>query len=95
MQLIFLDTETTGIEEADRLAQVCYRVDDRVKVGYFKPPVPMSVKSMSITHITNKMLADKDPFSGSIFASELQALLSAILIIELQLLLQLKLECQL
>jgi DNA polymerase III epsilon subunit-like protein len=76
MQLIFLDTETTGIEEADRLAQVCYRVDDRVKVGYFKPPVPMSVKSMSITHITNKMLADKDPFSGSIFASELQALLS-------------------
>lgn len=77
MQLIFLDTETTGIEEADRLAQVCYRVGDEVKVGYFKPPVPMSVKSMSITHITNKMLADKKPFSGSAFASELQTLLSA------------------
>lgn len=77
MQLIFLDTETTGIEETDRLAQVCYRVNDEVKVGYFKPPVPMSVKSMSITHITNKMLADKKPFSGSAFASELQTLLSA------------------
>lgn len=76
MQLIFLDTETTGIEEADRLAQVCYRVGDEVKVGYFKPPVPMSVKSMSITHITNKMLADKEPFAGSAFASELQTLLS-------------------
>ena len=75
MQLIFLDTETTGIEETDRLAQVCYRVDDTVKMEYFKPPVPMSVKSMSITHITNKMLADKEPFSGSTFAQELQKLL--------------------
>lgn len=77
MQLIFLDTETTGIEETDRLCQVCYRVNDEVKVGYFKPPVPMSVKSMSITHITNKMLADKKPFTGSVFALELQNLLSS------------------
>lgn len=76
MQLIFLDTETTGIEKTDRLCQVCYRVNDEVKVGYFKPPVPVSVKSMSITHITNKMLADKEPFSGSVFAGELQKLLS-------------------
>lgn len=76
MQLIFLDTETTGIEKTDRLAQVCYRVGDEVKVGYFKPPLPMSVKSMSITHITNKMLADKQPFIGSEFAHTLQALLS-------------------
>ncbi len=76
MQLIFLDTETTGIEKTDRLAQVCYRVGDEVKVGYFKPPLPMSVKSMSITHITNKMLADKQPFIGSEFAYTLQTLLS-------------------
>lgn len=76
MKLIFLDTETTGIEKTDRLAQVCYQVGDEVKVGYFKPPLPMSVKSMSITHITNKMLADKEPFKGSEFARELQSLLS-------------------
>ncbi len=76
MKLIFLDTETTGIEKTDRLAQVCYQVGDEVKVGYFKPPLPMSVKSMSITHITNKILADKEPFKGSEFARELQSLLS-------------------
>lgn len=76
MQLVFLDTETTGIEKTDRLCQVCYRVNNEVKVGYFKPPVPVSVKSMSITHITNKMLADKEPFPGSIFAEELQKLLT-------------------
>ncbi|MHB1316371.1 MAG: exonuclease domain-containing protein [Minisyncoccota bacterium] len=76
MQLIFLDTETTGIEEKDRLCQVCYRVEDEVKVGYFKPPVPVSVKSMSITHITNKMLVDKETFIGSNFARDLQKLLT-------------------
>ncbi len=76
MQLIFLDTETTGVEESDRLCQVCYRIGDEIKTEYFKPPVPMSVKSMSITHITNKMLEDKLPFAGSSFALELQKLLS-------------------
>lgn len=77
MQLIFLDTETTGIEETDRLCQVCYRIGDVVKTEYFKPPVPMSVKSMSITHITNKMLEGKPVFAESDFAQELQKLLSS------------------
>ncbi|MCX6703521.1 MAG: exonuclease domain-containing protein [Candidatus Zambryskibacteria bacterium] len=76
MQLIFLDTETTGIEETDRLCQVCYRVGDEVKMEYFKPPLPVSVKSMSITHITNKMLENKEAFVGSTFETELQKLLS-------------------
>ncbi len=76
MELIFLDTETTGIEESDRLCQVCYRIGDVVKTEYFKPMVPMSVKSMSITHITNKMLEGKPAFQGSDFAQELQKLLT-------------------
>ncbi len=76
MQLIFLDTETTGVEENDRLCQVCYRIGDVTKTEYFKPPVPMSVKSMSITHITNKMLEGKPPFAESDFAQELQKLLT-------------------
>jgi DNA polymerase III epsilon subunit-like protein len=76
MELIFLDTETTGNDVAkDRLVQVCYKTKQGIKVGYFKPPIPMSVKSMSITHITNKMLEDKEPFKGSTFEKELQDLL--------------------
>jgi DNA polymerase III epsilon subunit-like protein len=75
--LIFLDTETTGIEVLkDRLCQVCYRTPEGIFAEYFKPPVPMSVKSMSITNITNKMLADKKPFSGSAMNKTLQELLS-------------------
>ena len=75
-KLIFLDTETTGNELGkDRLCQVCYENACEVKVEYFKPPLPMSVKSMSITHITNKMLEDKKCFEGSDMQKELKGLL--------------------
>jgi len=77
MQLIFLDTETTGNDATkDRLCQICYRVGAETRTEYFKPPVPVSVKAMSITHITNKMLADKEPFIGSKMHKDLQSLLA-------------------
>ena len=76
-QLIFLDTETTGNDVAtDRLCQVCYETSDGIYKGYFKPPVPVSVKAMSITNITNKMLADKEVFRDSKMKKDLQALLN-------------------
>jgi DNA polymerase III epsilon subunit-like protein len=74
--LIFLDTETTGNEPAkDRLCQVCYKTTDGFHVGYFKPPIPISVKAMSITHITNKMVENEQAFSQSQMKKDLQALL--------------------
>ena len=75
-KLIFLDTETTGNELGkDRLCQVCYKNFCEVKTEFFKPPLPMSVKSMSITHITNKMLEDKPSFLGSEMQKDLKKLL--------------------
>ncbi|MFA6158052.1 MAG: exonuclease domain-containing protein [Candidatus Paceibacterota bacterium] len=78
MKLIFLDTESTGIDPAkDRLCQVCYRTDaDGTRVEYFKPPVPISIEAMSITHITNKMVSDKPAFMGSGMQNDLSALLA-------------------
>src|SRR4051812_21216571 len=74
--LIFLDTETTGNEAAkDRLFQVCYETNEGIKNCFFKPPLPISIKAMSITHVTNKMIADKETFKGSKTAEELQKLL--------------------
>ncbi len=71
--LIFLDTETTGNDlKTDRLSQVCYKTGGVIRTEYFKPPIPMSVKAMSVTHITNKMLEDKPPFEGSKFQEELR-----------------------
>lgn len=75
-ELIFLDTETTGNEIGkDRLCQVCFETSKGIQACYFKPPIPVSVKSSSITHITNKMLADKKPFGKSEMAKELEKLL--------------------
>ena len=75
--LIFLDVESTGNDvNKDRLCQVCFQIADKIKSCYFKPPLPVSVKSMSITHITNKMLSDKESFSNSEMAKELQNLLN-------------------
>ena len=76
-ELIFLDTEATGNEpNKDRLCQVCYKTSNGIKVGYFKPPILISVKAMSITHITNKMVEDKETCEKSEMKKEFQALLN-------------------
>ena len=77
LRLIFLDTETTGNDIAkDRLCQVCYKTSDGIYKSYFKPPVPVSVKAMSITNITNKMLEDKEVFKDSVMKKDLEARLA-------------------
>lgn len=76
-KLIFLDTEATGNNpKTDRLCQVCYKTEgEGVRTGYFKPPLPISVEAMSVTHITNKMVENAEPFSESLMKKELQVLL--------------------
>lgn len=75
-KLVFLDTETTGIDPlVDRLVQVAYKHNGTLVSSYFKPPVPISVKSMSISHITNEMVKGKEEFLGSDFKVKLQEIL--------------------
>ncbi len=59
---VFLDTETTGIEEHDQVIQLAYVV---VKDGkktpmnkIYKPSVPISYKAMAVHGITKEMVAD-------------------------------------
>ena len=76
-QLIFLDTETTGNDTLkDRLCQVCYKTSDGMHSGFFKPSIPVSVKAMSITNITNKMLEDKEAFKDSSLKKDLETRLA-------------------
>lgn len=63
--LVFLDTETTGRGPEDRLCQVAYKFDGQEVEALFKPPLPIEIEAMAVTHITNKMVADKEPFLGS------------------------------
>lgn len=73
MKLLFLDTETTGNDtKKDRLCQVCYKDESGFNTELFKPPIPISVKSMSIIHITNEMVEDKPAFKASPMFKDLE-----------------------
>lgn len=77
--IIFLDTETTGNEEKDRLCQLAFkRPEDSINSMFcqlFKPPVPISIESMAVHHITPKMVESKPEFKNSNFYLELKSLL--------------------
>jgi DNA polymerase III epsilon subunit-like protein len=75
-QLLFLDTETTGTGPHDRLCQVAYSIGEREVEALFKPPVPISIEAMSVTHITNRMVERCEAFVGSAMQRELTTLLA-------------------
>lgn len=64
---IFFDTETTGNTDKDYLCQIAWKKagENEIIEGLFKPPVPMSIESMAICHITNHMVENKEPFLDS------------------------------
>lgn len=64
-KLIYLDVETTGLEDEDRLCEVAYSIDNVMTEKKFKPPVPIKVGAMAVSHITNKMVEDCETFVGS------------------------------
>lgn len=83
MKLLFLDTETTGLKQEDRLIQVGYGLceDKPMELSYyeikselFSPPVPISFEAMAVHHITHKMLEGKPSFANSELKLLLQTL---------------------
>ena len=66
MKLLFIDTETTGLDAEDRLCQVAFQLEGQEMLQQnFKPPVPIKVGAMAVSHITNKMVEDEPAFEGS------------------------------
>ncbi len=63
---IFLDTETTGAGEKDRLCQLAYKLETGEIVNeLFKPPLPIAIDAMCVHHITNEMVENKPAFKDS------------------------------
>ncbi len=73
--LVFLDTETTGREEQDRIFQVAYELDSVESEAMFLPPLPLCIEAMEATGYTNKDVVGKPAFAGSPMQAELQELL--------------------
>jgi exodeoxyribonuclease X len=63
--IIFLDTECTGIDKEDRLLQVAYKYRGETFNELFKPPLPIKLPAMAVHHVTEKMVADMPAFIGS------------------------------
>lgn len=74
--LIFLDTETTGTGPNDRLCQVAYKFKGEEFESLFKPPLPIEIEAMAVAHITNRMVADKEPFESSKMKKDLERIFS-------------------
>jgi DNA polymerase III epsilon subunit-like protein len=72
--LIFLDTETTGIDKEDRLLQVAYKYKGETYNELFKPPLPIKLPAMAVHHVTEKMVADKPAFIDSPTHDHLKAI---------------------
>ncbi|MBW2608444.1 MAG: hypothetical protein JRD05_12515 [Deltaproteobacteria bacterium] len=54
---IFLDTETTGTGENDRLCQIAFKTEAGLIVNeLFNPGKTISVMAMSIHHISNRSI---------------------------------------
>ncbi len=63
--IIFFDTETTGIDEQDRLCQLAYKNGSTIFCELYKPPLRIPPEASAVTHISNKMVADKPSFIES------------------------------
>jgi len=65
-QIIFFDTETTGNEpKKDFLCQIAYKTSSQTFCELYKPSISIPPEASAITHITNKMVADKPAFKKS------------------------------
>lgn len=62
---MFFDTETTGIDEKDRLCQIAWMHDNVLRAELFKPPFPIPAMASAVHHITNKMVEDRPLFKES------------------------------
>lgn len=71
MKVIFLDVETTGTEEEDRLCQLAYKTEEEEVDLLFNPLRPMSIGAMSVCHITDSMLDGKETFKDSTVSKRL------------------------
>jgi len=63
--LVFLDTETTGLEISDRICAIGFIDDDEVHYELINPMKKLPPSASAIHHITNEMVKEAPVFSVS------------------------------
>jgi DNA polymerase III epsilon subunit-like protein len=75
--LVFLDTETTGVGKEDRLVQLAYRDCRNSQINeLFNPGIPIDPAASAVNHITNRHIEHAPVFKDSTICMQLQALLN-------------------
>ena len=64
-QIIFFDTETTGVNDTDFLCQLAFKTGNEQFCELYKPEIKIPPEASSVHHITNKMVEDKPAFQES------------------------------
>lgn len=72
--LIYLDTETTGLESSDKIVSIALLADKKLDYELIKPDKRISIGAMALHNITNEMVEDALVFQESAIAQRLQAL---------------------
>jgi DNA polymerase-3 subunit epsilon/exodeoxyribonuclease X len=72
--LVFLDTETTGLEISDRICALGFIDDDEVHYELINPMKKIPPSASAIHHITNEMIKESPVFSASKSVEKLIAL---------------------
>jgi len=78
MKIIFLNTETTGLDPKARLVQLVYRVHETKEAlcELYKPPCKIDLGAMMTHNITHEMVEEKETFAEGEDAKKLQTLLN-------------------
>ena len=63
--IIFFDTETTGVNTTDFLCQLAYKSDGEEFSELYKPEIKIPPEASAVHHISNKMVQDKPSFKKS------------------------------
>jgi DNA polymerase-3 subunit epsilon/exodeoxyribonuclease X len=72
--LVFLDTETTGVELKDKICALGLITEDSSRYELINPGKKIPPAASAIHHITNEMLKDAPSFSQSLSAQKVEEL---------------------
>lgn len=72
--IVFFDTETTGVDTTDFLCQLAYKFNNEQFSELYKPEIKIPPEASAVHHISNKMVEDKPAFKESVHFKKIKTL---------------------
>ena len=72
--IVFFDTETTGVDSTDFLCQLAYKFNNEQFSELYKPEIKIPPEASAVHHISNKMVENKPSFKESLDFKKIKTL---------------------